>query len=80
MSRTIDQQIIFGGDSLAHLNNPTSQKIFTPLSFSEVPTPGYLVGIDCEFVTLNQVCDVNESIQLNHSQWSRWSVSFVKIQ
>jgi hypothetical protein len=53
--RTIDKQIILGDVSLSQLHNATAQRSFTPLNLNEVIQEGVVVGIDCEFVTLNQV-------------------------
>jgi hypothetical protein len=53
--RTIDKQIILGDVSLSQLHNASAQRSFTPLDFNEVIQEGLVVGIDCEFVTLNQV-------------------------
>lgn len=53
--RTIDQQIILGDVSLSQLHNATEQRNFTTLNFNEAVQEGFVVGIDCEFVTLNQV-------------------------
>ena len=53
--RTIDQQIILGDVSLSQLHNATGKRNFTPLNFNEAVQEGFVVGIDCEFVTLNQV-------------------------
>ena len=52
--RTIDKQIILGDVSLSQLHNPSTQRSFTPLNFNEAIQEGFVVGIDCEFVTLNQ--------------------------
>ncbi|CAB3984483.1 PAN2-PAN3 deadenylation complex catalytic subunit PAN2 isoform X1, partial [Paramuricea clavata] len=52
--RTIDKQIILGDVSLSQLHNAAAQRSFTPLNLNEVIQEGVVVGIDCEFVTLNQ--------------------------
>lgn len=39
------------------LANPERRKMtFTPLASEEKPSSGQIVGLDAEFVSLNQVC------------------------
>lgn len=57
--RPIDQEIILEDVSLSQLHNATGQRSFTPLNFNEAVQEGFVVGIDCEFVTLNQVTVVS---------------------
>ena len=45
---------VFGEDKCIALNGPTTGITFTPLTSDEMPKKGELVGIDAEFVTLNQ--------------------------
>lgn len=56
--RSIDEQIILGDVSLSQRHNAVGQRNFTPLNFNEAIREGYVIGIDCEFVTLNQVTSV----------------------
>lgn len=40
------------------LINPKKRKLtFTPLTAEEDPKEGDIIGLDAEFVSLNQVCD-----------------------
>ncbi len=53
--RKIDKQIILADVSLSQLHDASTQKSFTSLKLDEAIQEKFVVGIDCEFVTLNQV-------------------------